>query len=39
MDLIYATDEKIDMGVMHNFTLDLAFGSDENDFEIGRAHV
>ncbi len=34
MDLIYATDEKIDMGVMHNFTLDLAFGSDENDFEL-----
>lgn len=34
MDLIYATDEKIDLGVMHDFTLDLAFGSDENNFEL-----
>lgn len=34
MDLIYATEEKIDLGVMHDFTLDLAFGSDENDFEL-----
>lgn len=34
MDLIYATDEKIDLGVMQNFTFDLAFGSDENDFEL-----
>ena len=34
MDLIYATDEKIDIGVMQDFTFDLAFGSDENDFEL-----
>lgn len=34
MDLMYATEEKIDLGVMHDFTLDLAFGSDENDFEL-----
>lgn len=34
MDLIYATDEKIDIGVMQNFTFDLAFGNDENDFEL-----
>ncbi len=34
MDLIYATDEKIDLGVMWDFTFDLAFGSDENDFEL-----
>lgn len=34
MDLIYATNEKIDLGVMHDFTFDLAFGSDENDFEL-----
>lgn len=34
MDLIYATDEKIDVGVMKNFTFDLAFGYDENDFEL-----
>lgn len=34
MDLIYATDEKIDIGIMQDFTFDLAFGSDENDFEL-----
>lgn len=34
MDLIYATDKKIDVGVMQNFTFDLAFGSGENDFEL-----
>ena len=34
MDLIYATDKKIDIGVMQDFTFDLAFGSDENDFEL-----
>lgn len=34
MDLIYATDEKIDIGVMRDYTFDLAFGSDENDFEL-----
>lgn len=34
MDLIYTTDEKVDLGVMQDFTLDLAFGSDENDFEL-----
>ncbi len=34
MDLIYADDKKIDIGVMKDFTFDLAFGSDENDFEL-----
>lgn len=34
MDLIYATDQKEDIGVMQNFTFDLAFGVDENDFEL-----
>ena len=34
MDLIYSTDKKEDIGVMKNFTFDLAFGSDENDFEL-----
>jgi hypothetical protein len=34
MDLIYATDEKEDVGVMQNYTFDLAFGTDENDFEL-----
>jgi hypothetical protein len=33
MDLIYANTNKEDLGVMRDFTFDLAFGSDENDFE------
>lgn len=34
MDLIYTTDKKEDIGVMQNFTFDLAFGADENNFEL-----
>lgn len=34
MDLIYATGEMIDVGVMNNFKFDLAFGIDENNFEL-----
>lgn len=33
MDLIYMTPAKEDVGVLLDYTLDLAFGSDENDFE------
>ena len=33
MDLIYMNAEKEDIGVVNDHTLDLAFGSDENDFE------
>ena len=33
MDLIYMNSEKEDVGVMPDYTLDLAFGSEENDFE------
>lgn len=33
MDLIHMNAEKEDIGVMRDHTLDLAFGSDENDFE------
>lgn len=33
MDLIYMNSAKEDEGVMKDFTLDLAFGKDENDFE------
>lgn len=33
MDLIYMNADKKDLGVMKDYTLDLAFGSDENDFE------
>lgn len=34
MDLIYATDRKEDVGVMQNYTFDLAYGIDENNFEL-----
>ena len=33
LDLIYANSRKEDIGVMKDFTLDLAYGSDENNFE------
>lgn len=33
MDLIYMNADKKDIGVMLDYTLDLAFGSGENDFE------
>lgn len=33
MDLIYMNEERKDLGVLHDFSLDLAFGTDENDFE------
>lgn len=34
MDLIYANSKKEDIGVMKNYTFDLAYGTDENDFEL-----
>lgn len=33
MDLIYTTPELEDIGVLHTYELDLAFGEDENSFE------
>ena len=33
MDLIYMNKSREDVGVMKDYTLDLAFGSGENDFE------
>lgn len=33
MDLIYANDNREDVGVLHDYTLDMAFGQNENDFE------
>lgn len=33
MDLIYANNEREDVGVMKDYHLDLAFGQDENNFE------
>lgn len=34
MDLIYTDLQRDDVGVMTDYTFDLAFGSDENDFEL-----
>ena len=34
MDLIYTDADRNDVGVMRDYTFDLAFGSDENDFEL-----
>lgn len=34
MDLIYTDENKVDIGVIPYFDMDLAFGSDENNFEL-----
>lgn len=34
MDLIYTNKQREDVGVMKDYAFDLAFGSDENDFEL-----
>lgn len=34
MDLIYTNATREDLGVLNDYTFDLAFGSDENDFEL-----
>ena len=34
MDLIYMNNAREDLGVLHDYKLDLAYGSDENDFEL-----
>ncbi len=34
MDLIYTDSDKKELGVIKNFYLDLAYGTDENDFEL-----
>lgn len=34
MDLIYTDESHEDVGVLHDYTFDLAFGSNENDFEL-----
>lgn len=33
MDLIYMNQDREDLGVLKDYSLDLAFGSDENNFE------
>lgn len=34
MDLIYTNVNREDVGVLKDYAFDLAFGSDENDFEL-----
>ena len=34
MDLIYAMADKTDIGVLHDYDFDLAYGRDENDFAL-----
>lgn len=34
MDLIYADSNREDIGILHDYTFDLAYGVDENDFEL-----
>ena len=37
MDLIYTNATKEDIGVLFDYQFDLAFGSDENDFQVNLA--
>lgn len=34
MDLIYTNEQREDLGVLFDYSFDLAFGSSENDFEL-----
>ena len=34
MDLIYTNENRVDLGILFDYSLDLAFGSSENDFEL-----
>ncbi|MCM1115672.1 MAG: hypothetical protein NC397_09270 [Clostridium sp.] len=34
VDLIYTDENRVDIGVIQNCQLDLAYGADENDFEL-----
>ena len=33
MDLIYMNQDMVDIGVLQDFEMDLAFGANENNFE------
>lgn len=37
MDLIYTDEKRNDVGVLNNYNLDLAYGTDENNFECNIA--
>ena len=34
MDLIYTDENREDLGILFDYSFDLAFGSSENDFEL-----
>lgn len=34
MDLMYTNAQRVDQGILNDCSLDLAYGSDENDFEL-----
>lgn len=34
MDLIYTDENRIDQGVLHGYSMDIAYGFEENDFEL-----
>lgn len=38
MDLIYTDANRADVGVLHDYAFDLAYGLDENDFELALAN-
>ena len=37
MELTYTNHNRVEQGIIQDFSLDLAFGSDENNFEIKTA--
>lgn len=39
MDLIYMNASMEDIGVIRAYEFDLAYGSDENDFELKGSHL
>ena len=39
MDLIYADENRIDLGVLQDYKFDLAYGESENDFELSLIHI
>lgn len=34
MDLIWTDGKHVEQGILHKYTMDLAYGNDENDFEL-----
>lgn len=33
MDLIYTDENRVDIGVLHEYSMDIAYGVSENNFE------